>query len=178
MNTKSTIATAVVGVTMLGGVAVAGAAPRTASTAADDCSIGHDGPWPASVQGRPRGFDAGDKGGVYMWHDDGGWHVRVTHRGDRERVFSGTITTPGEISAERVLDERGDRVAVSSDHHQLRFRFENYGRVDGADFVTRCAPRLNVSVRGDGRELPTNRVFLGHRDTHPTSVPFVIERSY
>src|SRR5207302_943048 len=70
MNTKSTIATAVVGVTVLGGVAVASAAPRTASTAADDCSIGHDGPWPASVQGRPRGFDAGDKGGVYMWHDD------------------------------------------------------------------------------------------------------------
>jgi len=128
------------------------------------------------VQARPRGFDAGDKGGVYMWHDDGGWHVRVTTR-DAERVFSGTITTPGEIAAERVLDERGDRVAVSPDITSFGSVSELRpgGRRRLRDSV--CAPPQRERARRRTRAADEPRVPWPQRH-HPTSVPFVIERSY
>jgi len=112
-----------------------------------------------------------------MWHDDGGWHVRVTHRGDASGCQR-TITTPGEIAAERVLDERGDRVGGEPGPSPASGPVSRTTAGGRRDFRDRCAPRLNVSVRGDGRELRTNRVFLATATPHPTSVPFVIERSY
>ena len=174
MSTKSNVAAIVAAATLAAGVGVAGADVASTPQPAT-CST--DGHWPAATDGRPAGLDAGDRGGVYLWHDDGGWHLRVTHHGHDERTFSGTVTTTGTISAQRVKDERSDHVRVGPDGHELRFVFTNYGWMDGVDFTTRCAPALRVSVQGDGHELPASRIFLGRREVHPLSDPFTIQRT-
>jgi hypothetical protein len=159
-----------------GGVAAAVPASAATTTAPTTCTPSRVDHWPASVQGRPHGLDAGDRGGVYVWHDAAGWHVRVTHRNDHLRLYTGTISTTGELRFQRVADERGDRVRVGPDHHTLTFAFTNYGRIDGVDFQTACAPSLAMSFKADGHELPADRVNLGFFDRHPATVPFVVSR--
>lgn len=185
MSLKSNIATLVVAGTLVAGVGVAAATTTGSSSSGPSASSGatsadcngRDGAWPAEVNGRPKGFDAGDTGGVYLWHDNDGWHLRVTHKGHAERVFSGTISTPGRIFAERVHDERADRLSVGPNRHELSFRFTNYGYIDGVDFRTACAPKLVVNLRSDGRSLPIERIFIGRDGSHPLSDPFVIQRA-
>ncbi|MHB8671759.1 MAG: hypothetical protein ACYDAD_14565 [Acidimicrobiales bacterium] len=191
MNLKRSIAATLAGATLLGGAGVAGgslsaaAATNTTPTAGTTspappqpaCKDQRDGEWPDFATGRPKGLDAHDRGGVYMWHNEDGWHLWVTHRGDDKRVYTGTIATSGTLTAQRVHDERSDKVWVGPKDHELHFRFVNYGFVDGVDFQTRCAPSIKVSVQADGHELGTERVYIGHGDTNPTSVPFSIQRA-
>jgi hypothetical protein len=170
----------------LAAVALAGTAGVTTASAAgappsptdaEHCPGVRDGHWPAAIQGQPD-LNAGDKGAFYMWHDGDGWHVRVTHRNNDEKTYTGIITTPGRIVAvDRVLNEGADTVALSADHQTMAFSFHNYGRIDGIDFRTECAPRLSVGVRGDGNLLPTNRIFLGENEVHPASDPFTVVRA-
>lgn len=196
MSIKSTLVTSAAALAIAGGVAMAvpaaasGPAPTVASNpsatpavltgastpSASTCTVDHDDRWPLYATGRPKGLDAGDPGGVYLWHDGNGWHLRLTHRNDHVQVYSGTIATSGELRFERVLDERGDRAWVGPDHHTLHFVFTNFGHLDGLDFQTRCAPKLGVSVQGDGHTLPASRVNLGYLSTHPANVPFAIAR--
>ncbi len=177
MTMKRTLAGALAGFLALGtvGVATASAAPATTSKATS-CNDDANGHWPLGVQGRPYRLDAGDRGGAYTWHDSNGWHIRVTHAGTRERDVSGIIHTTGELYGQRVLDERGDKVWVSRDHHTLAFKFHNYGRLDGVDFHTRCAPRLAFGFATDGHRLATDRVYLGLTKRHPGTDPFTIPR--
>lgn len=192
MNLTRSIAATLAGAILLGGAAVAGGSlsaeaattatasppsPRTSATTAAACKDGRDGEWPDFANGRPKGVDAHERGGLYMWHGTEGWHLWVTHHGDDRRVYTGTISTHGTLTAQRVRDERDDKVWVGPKDHELHFRFVNYGGVDGVDFQTRCAPSIRVSVQADGHELGTERVYIGHGDTNPTSVPFTIERA-
>src|SRR5579871_6393390 len=62
------------------------AAPSSASASTSGCDTNRDDAWPDVANGVPAGFDAGDTGGVYLWHGPDGWHLRVTHRGDDGRV--------------------------------------------------------------------------------------------
>lgn len=179
MRITRTIAGSAVAIALAGGVAAApaSAATTTPAPAAATCTPSRVDHWPAYTQGRPHGLDAGDRGGVYLWHDTSGWHLRVTHRTDHVRVYTGTIATKGEIRFQRVADERADKAWVSADHHTLRFAFTNFGRIDGVDFQTACAPSLAMSFRGDGHELAPNRVNIGFFDRHPATVPFVVSRA-
>lgn len=184
MSAKTCIAAAVVG-TVLGAGTLASAAtnstpdPETPATteSAAPCDDENPGAWPPVVQGRPESLDAGDRGGVYLWHGTDGWRLAVTHRGDAERTYSGTISTSGRIRADGVREEDRDKIKVLPGGHTLVFRFTNYGHPDGVRFRTMCAPSLSVSVRGDGQQLPPNRVYLGTQESSPTSNPFRIERA-
>ncbi|MDA8044259.1 MAG: hypothetical protein M0Z30_03330 [Actinomycetota bacterium] len=163
-------------------------ASLTASVATPSPSAGlptacdSDGHWPAYVQGRPDGFDAGDDG-VYIWHNPaGGWGLRVSHpllpgRANRV-VFSGTVTSAGTIGhVVRVRDEVGDQVVVGPHGHTLYFHFVDYGGVDGVDFTTTCTPGLQVALAADGAAMAPAFVHLGDRDTHPGTNPFLIRRA-
>src|SRR3954470_10231577 len=55
---------------------------------------GECGAWGERIQGAPVFFDATDRTGDYLWHDDTGFHLRVTHRGVGRDDFAGTITSP------------------------------------------------------------------------------------
>lgn len=140
-----------------------------------------DAHWPSYVQGEPDGFDAGDDG-AYIWHNPaGGWGLRVSHPelpGKADRVlFTGTITSRGTIgNVVKVRDEKGDIVKVGPKGHTLRFRFVDYGGVDGVDFTTTCTPGLRVSLKADRTAMQTEFIHLGDKDTHPSSNPFRIRR--
>jgi hypothetical protein len=199
MTIKTGIISAIAGTTLLGGAGVAAllsggggattatflAAPASATATAAaptpapaDCNVRDDGSWPAFATGRPAGLDAGDVAGVYLWHDDAGWHLRVTHRNDNHQVYTGVLTTSGTFAdVTAVKLEGNDHFEVGPNDHVVSFRFNNYGGVDGLDFHTHCAPRITFQLKADGQELETSHVFIGHDGSNPTSVPFVVERA-
>ena len=103
------------------------------------------------VQGAPAGFDAGDRGGDYLWHDLTGFHLRVTHRNDGRQVYSGLISSSAPMRIDPVRLERGDVLRLSPDHRSFVFAFADYGRIDGVNFHTDCAAALAVSRLHVGR---------------------------
>lgn len=182
LATAATLSAATLGV---GSTAFASSSSSTAASrpvaspgADKNCLSLHDDAWPTWAQGRPANFDAGDSGGVYMWHDNDGWHVRVTHATDDKSAFTGRITTVGHlVDVKAVGLEHNDSLRVGADGHSIVFRFENYGHIDGLDFHTRCAPSIVLSFgRGDHR-LPARRVFVGDHKTSPATDPFRITRT-
>jgi len=185
MNWKKIAAVAALsaGVLGVGGSAFA-AAPSSATvpaapTSTDRNCLGvHDDAWPAWTQGRPDGFSAGDTGGVYMWHDAYGWHIRVTHATGDESTFSGRIVTTGHlVDVHAIALEKNDALTVSAGGHAVAFRFENYGHIDGLDFHTRCAPSIVFSYTRAGHRLPADRVFVGDHKVNPATDPFRITRT-
>jgi hypothetical protein len=160
------------------GTSAAGAAADPTAPAGDPertCGLGG---WDARVQGRPAGFAGGDRAGDYLWHDAAGFHLRVTHRGDRRDVFTGVITADRQLALRPVRLEGRDAVALSADRRTLSYRFYDYGHIDGADFGTDCATRLVVGdLRLDGRRLGTGRVYLGRTQAHPAQLPFTLTRT-
>jgi hypothetical protein len=136
---------------------------------------GCDGMWGARVQGAPP-FAPGDRGGAYLWHDNG-FHLRVTHRGDGERTYAGTIVSPTPVRLTPVDLEANDQLSLSPDGRTITFAFNNFGRTDGADFVTDCADYLTVGpLTVDNVPLPTDRIYLGGNEIHPENNPLVIHR--
>ena len=184
MRWKPAIGSGVLGVMLAVGIvgslpagATATRKPSPATTAAS-CRLVRDDEWPDWVNGKPAGFDAGDNGGVYLWHDADGFHLRVTHKTDDKAFVAGSIHTSGAlVDVSGVALEGGDQFAVGPDHHEVTFRFVNYGHIDGLDFHTRCAPALTMGFRADGHTLPIGRVVIGHLDGHPDTDPFTIARN-
>jgi hypothetical protein len=135
------------------------------------------GAWEPAVQGAPAGFAGGQRAGDYLWHDPSGFHLRVTHRGDRRDVFVGFIRSDRPMGMRPVRLEGRDAAWLSADRRTLGFRFYDYGHIDGVDFVTACATSLTLAgLRIDGRPLPADRVYLGRYRVHPAQVPFTLTR--
>jgi hypothetical protein len=146
--------------------------PATATAAACDRA-----PWELKVQGRPHSFSGGDRGGVYLWHNTTGFHLRVTHRTSERVIYSGVITSSAAMRMDPVKLEKGDYVRISADHRVIAFAFGNHGHIDGINFHTDCAKRLTVShLRAGLHQLPTDRVYLGVTKAHPAHIPFVVHR--
>ena len=172
------ISVTVVAVVSGGVMAVTGSAlassPRV--TTVPSCNL-HDDPWPAWVQGRPVGINPLTVGGVYMWHDVNGWHIRVTHRTDSLRTFSGQLITSGTFAnVTAVKLKPGDALAVSPNHHTISFLFTNYGHIDGLNFMTHCAPSIRFAFQSDGVTVPPAKIIIGHGSVHPANDPFTITR--
>ena len=89
----------IIGVVLAGAsvVTVSGAAVATAATPTK-CSVITDDHWPTVVQGRPSGINPLTTAATYMWHDGGGWHIRVTHHNTNLRTFSGQLSTSGTFA--------------------------------------------------------------------------------
>jgi hypothetical protein len=153
--------------------ATAGPVASTSATVASTClASGHADAWPAWTEGRPTRDP-----GVTLWHNAQGWHVRVTHNTLRDRVFSGEIKTRGTlVNVHAVRLEHNDYLQVAADGHTLRFRFNNYGGIDGFDFATHCAPALAFGFLSNGLVVGTSHISIGAAGRHPASDPFVIAR--
>ena len=135
------------------------------------------GAWGARVQGAPIFFNAGDRTGDYLWHDDGGFHLRVTHRGIGREDFTGTIASPTPIHVTAVRLEGYDRADLSPDGRTLTFLFTDRGYIDGIDFTTECADQLTIGpLAVNDYPLPSDRVFLGVGRINPGQIPFEIHR--
>jgi hypothetical protein len=164
---RKTIAAAGLVTVSLLGVGAAGS-PVVHATTTDTCP--GDDVWRGWVEGKPSRDP-----GVRVWHDDSGWHVRVTHNRLHERTFSGEIATYGElVDVQAVRLERGDVLSVGPEKHKIVFRFHNYGGIDGIDFDTSCAPALGFGFLADGHRVPPKYIAIGAAHTHPKHNPFVI----
>ena len=147
-------------------------APPVAAAYPGEC-----GAWGARVQGAPTFFNATDRTGDYLWHDDTGFHLRVTHRGVGREDFTGTIASPTPMHLRPVRLEGYDRADLSSDGRTLTFLFADHGYIDGIDFTTECADQLTVGpLSVNDYALPPERVFLGVARVNPGQIPFEIHR--
>lgn len=129
------------------------------------------------MEGAPPGFGAGDAGGTYLWHDTGGFHLRVTHRGDGRDVYTGTVVSPTPMRVTPVALDPSDHLAAAPDGRSVSFLFNDFGRIDGFDFITDCAENISVGpLTGRDGPMPPQRVYLGAYQTHPAAVPFTAAR--
>lgn len=155
---------------------VAAAAPATAACDGQGWHVAG-----ASVDGAPAGFDAGDAGRTYLWHDDG-WHLRTTDVSTAPHAYTGTITaSPGAtfIDVQKVRLDPADRLWVD-DHQVLHYSFVTHAGIDGIDFhVAGCSDpsrqRLTFELRKNGAAEPA-LIDLGHDKDHPAGVPFTATR--
>jgi len=177
LKTRRLAAVGVIGLALAGTAVLATSQAAVAAKPKTCTVVTDDGHWPAYVNGQPAGIDPHTTGAIYMWHDKNGWHIRVTHRTNNKRTFSGQITTGGKlVDVKPVRLEKNDKFVVSADKHSVTFLFKNYGFIDGLDFRTACAPSLSFGFQSDGKTSPTSRIVIGKGATHPASNPFVINR--
>jgi hypothetical protein len=154
-------------------IAPAASADEGDGTASTCLPEGAPDTFPAAVDGAP-----GRSPGVSVWRGDGVWHVRVTHNALHDRVFSGVIHTRGTVSDVTAVGlERNDHVKVGADKHTIAFRFNNYGRIDGVDFTTTCAPSVQFGFLSNGHRVPPKKIAIGGDSHHPKHDPFVIRRT-
>ncbi|WP_375483841.1 hypothetical protein [uncultured Jatrophihabitans sp.] len=176
LKVATAAAAAALGCAGLGVLAV----PATAATPAPSAKAAacDRAPWEGAVQGTPKSFSAGDRGGDYLWHDTHGFRLRVTHgKNHDQRTYSGVITASSAMRLDPVKLERGDVVKLSANRRSLVFVFANHGYVDGVNFHTDCATRLEVSRLHVGNSnLSASQVYLGAKRAHPKAVPFAVHR--
>ncbi|MGD9954775.1 MAG: hypothetical protein AB7O74_07795 [Candidatus Nanopelagicales bacterium] len=171
-------ATAALGALALGTSLAVVAAPSaqastTAPTSTTSCSTGT---LPEEITGRPADFKAGLPSGYWIWKDNGGWHLRVTHKPGTKAVYAGTIRTSDPMRVMRVRDEARDKVWRSADRKTTAFRLVNHGGIDGLDFTPRCSARVTFSLTVNGRAIDPKKIHLGAGDAHPEAATFTISR--
>ena len=107
-----------------------------------------------------------------MWHDSGNWHIRVTHRTNNLRSFSGQLVTAGTFAAVHAVHlEKSDQFQMSKDKHTITFFFKNYGAIDGVDFATHCAPSIKFALQSDGHTSPPSKIVIGQERHAPVERP-------
>ena len=146
------------------------------------------GRWTGAVnpEGRPDGFDAGDAGAVYVWHDSDGWHIRATDKRATDHHYTGSIhlsKNGGFTDLRPVRDEKDDRVSVDGDN-TLHYDFHTFASIDGVDFRVTCPSehgadvdrqRLTFHTMFDGRPI-ADRVRIGDAKQSPRAATFVFTR--
>lgn len=169
-----TAGTVLAGAALLGSAGPALAAtPSAAGSAAKGCSSGE---LPSVVLGSP-GVKAHQAKGVYLWHDNHGYALRVTEPFSKRLVVTGTITVSADIgNVKKIATEKNDTVIVRG--KTLTFRFVNVGGIDGVNFAAECSKTVHVALRANNKALAPEQVFLGAKRQHPSSVPFTIERAH
>jgi len=127
--------------------------------------------------------DGTDSGSPTAWpRCDDVWGARVQgvppfYPGDGERVYAGTIVSATPMHITPVDLDPNDQLNLSPDGRTISYAFNNYGRTDGADFVTDCADYLTVGpLTADNVPLPSDRIYLGANEIHPDNNPLTIHR--
>src|SRR5215813_11005646 len=157
-----------------------------AGQVAERCDTGR---WTGAVnpEGRPDGFDAGDAGAVYVWHDGDGWHIRATDKRATDHHYTGSIhiSRNGSFTdVQPVRDEKDDTVSVDGDD-TLQYDFHTFASIDGVDFRVTCRSqrsadvdrqRLTFHALFDGRPI-ADRVRIGDAKQSPRSATFAFTRA-
>ena len=114
--------------------------------------------------------------GYYIWHDDGGFHLR-THGPNARHDFDARLRTDGTFTdLDVVRAESRDGVEVRDGGHELVIHFNTFDATDGVNFRIADGDRLRFALRLDDHLIGTQRIFLGPQGDHPDSNPFVLHR--
>lgn len=152
------VASALAGVAMLGGAALA---------------------WTGPVDGQPTTVQLGAADGYYIWHNDreDKFHLRTT---DSAGVFaySGVLRTDGRFhDVEVVRKELVDHVQVGPDGHTIVFRFVTAEGIDGIDFNVAGGRYIEFRLSRNGSLIDPSSIHLGVNGVHPRRNPFWIFRN-
>src|SRR3989304_1504390 len=131
--------------------------------------------WPGGLEGQP---DIGKDcpAGYYLWHDEGGMHLRTHGPGD-EHLFTARLRTDGIfVNVDAVRLENRDNFAVLDGGHTLVLKFRTYDFTDGGHFNIRGGTRLRLNLQLDQELISTDNIFLGAEGKHPETNPFTIRR--
>jgi hypothetical protein len=178
MTTIARRTTAVLGALALGtSLAVVATPSAQASTTAPTSTTGcSTGTLPEEITGRPADFKAGLPSGYWIWKDNAGWHLRVTHKPGTKAVYAGTIRTSAPMTVIRVRDEARDKVWRSADRKTTAFKLVNHGGIDGLDFTPRCSERVTFTLTVNGKAIDPQKIHLGDTAAHPEAGTFTISR--
>ena len=125
---------------------------------------------PAGVEGAPAGFGPGAATGLYVWHTQKGWRVRLTHdiaRPDPAKPVlievRGRITSTRALTGVRTIrledKQAGEWVSVHRPKRKvMEFRFVNGGFVDGINFRAGCSGKLTFVAWQVTRDATTGKV--------------------
>ena len=135
---------------------------------------------PASVEGAPASFGPGAATGLYVWHTQKGWRVRLTHNIARtDPAKPVLIEVRGRITSTRALTgvrtirledkQAGEWVSVHRPKRKvMEFRFVNGGFVDGINFRAGCSGKLTFVAWQVTRDATTGQV------TGRTPIPVLV----
>ena len=132
---------------------------------------------PDDITGRPADFKAGLTSAYWIWKDQRGWHLRVTHKPGTRAVYAGTIRTTNETAVIGVRNEVRDRGWRSADHSRTAFTLVNYSGIDGLDFTPRCSAHVTFTLAVNGKPIDPQKIHLGDADSNPAAATFTISRT-
>src|SRR5262245_13156997 len=126
-------------------------------------------------KGKPE-FTAGENKGYYIWQDDDGWHLRWTTKG-KPIVYAGTLTCSGDFTDFKPVKKEKGEIIKKESNKLLRFDTRTEGGIDGLDFRLSPSTRtVTFDLNMDGAKASATYVKVGRNKTHPTTVPFTIDR--
>ncbi|VBB07201.1 Hypothetical protein LUCI_2445 [Lucifera butyrica] len=132
--------------------------------------------WPSELNGRPEAFHPGQVIGYFIWHDGSGIHIRTTTKG-QSHIFSGAVHTNGRfVDVHGVRLENVDAYTVGHERHQMDFRFETAGGVDGIDFKVDGGEKVVFDLFIDGHKISPDVIYGGAGSWHPDHSRFEIIR--
>ncbi|HUK65681.1 MAG TPA: hypothetical protein VLV17_02550 [Anaeromyxobacteraceae bacterium] len=125
-------------------------------------------PPPQIGPGRPV-FAPGATEAYWIWHDQGGWHLRTTTAGAAHRFHGSVVALGGEMADVRPKRiEWKDRIRMSPS--AISFDFVTQGGEEGFDWrVSSGCNRFEIFVDGTARP---GLVRLGGAAVPPRHVPF------
>ena len=125
-------------------------------------------------QGKPH-FKPGKVLGVFVWHDEGGQHVRFTSKGKKAKHFTGEICAATITKADGVELEDNDSVAIGPEGHCVKFDLTVDGAVDGIDFRA-DGDEVTYDIKLHDKPVAASLVHIGKHSLHPKKHPFVLNR--
>jgi hypothetical protein len=129
---------------------------------------------PGVPEGAPDLDLPGIPGGYYVWHDEGGWHLRTT---DAELVheYTGQLSSNGQFEdVDLARPENDDSFAVRQGGNAVDFRFRTYTGIDGLNFRLAGGDYLTFRLYRDGHLISTSHIYLGATREHPRTNPFTL----
>jgi hypothetical protein len=155
----------------LAGASLFGAADAQAAKKAKcDATSG----WSAFA-GRPATFTAGAATGLYVWQERTAWRFGVTNDRGAPTTFSVQVTLDANVSGKPVGAEgKSDILEVQA--KQVKFRFANFGGLDGVAIESPCATSITIQGEINGQPLTSSQVFLGVGGGNPVAMPAVLSR--
>jgi hypothetical protein len=112
--------------------------------------------------------------GYYIWRDADGINLR-THGPRGYHHFRAVLHTDGVfVDVEAVFGELRDRVRVTNHGHTLILDVHTFDHIDGVNFRVRGGDWLSFDLELEGRQIPTNYIFLGSMQSHPDNNPFAV----
>jgi hypothetical protein len=131
--------------------------------------------WPERVEGA-NNPEPGDPVGYYIWHNDGGWHLRTHGPGD-DHHLTARLRTDGEFdNVDTVRLESRDDYTVLDGGHVLRLDFHTYNWTDGVNFNVHGGTSLRFDLELDDAQIAVDSIYLGRDGRHPRSNPFILRR--